>query len=86
MRAVVITEVGGPEVLVVRECEPLVPGPGEALVDVAAGGVNVIDVYHRIGMYPLPLPFTPGSEGAGTVSAVGPASTWTPPPPRCCKA
>jgi NADPH2:quinone reductase len=40
-------------------------------VDVAASGVNFIDVYERTGLYPVPLPFTPGQEGAGTVSAVG---------------
>ncbi|GLX00904.1 quinone oxidoreductase [Microtetraspora sp. NBRC 16547] len=48
-----------------------VPGPGEVLVQVAASGVNFIDVYHRQGRYPLPLPFVPGSEGAGTVVATG---------------
>jgi NADPH2:quinone reductase len=52
-----------------------VPGPGEVLVDVAAAGVNVIDVYHRQGRYPMAVPFVPGSEGAGTVSAVGPDVT-----------
>jgi NADPH2:quinone reductase len=47
------------------------PGPGEALVKLAAIGVNYIDLYHRSGAYPMPLPFTPGSEGAGTIEAVG---------------
>jgi NADPH2:quinone reductase len=75
MRAVQVERFGGPEVLTVREVDPLVPGPGQALVDVAASGVNFIDVYHRTGHYPNPLPFTPGSEGAGTVSAVGPGVT-----------
>jgi NADPH2:quinone reductase len=46
-------------------------GPGEALVKLAAIGVNYIDTYHRSGAYPMPVPYTPGSEGAGTVEAVG---------------
>jgi NADPH:quinone reductase len=48
------------------------PGRGEALVRVRYAGVNFIDVYHRTGLYPKPLPFTPGVEGAGVVEAVGP--------------
>jgi NADPH2:quinone reductase len=47
------------------------PGPGELAVNVAAAGVNFIDVYYRMGAYPLPTPFVAGSEGAGVVSAVG---------------
>jgi NADPH2:quinone reductase len=47
------------------------PGPGELRVDVAAAGVNFIDVYFRTGAYPLPTPFIVGSEGAGVVSALG---------------
>jgi NADPH2:quinone reductase len=50
-----------------------VPGSGEVLVDVAAAGVNFIDIYQRSGLYKMPLPFIAGSEGAGTVSAVGEA-------------
>ena len=50
------------------------PGPGEIVVDVAAAGVNFIDVYHRTGHYPppAPLPFVPGGEGSGRVTSVGP--------------
>ena len=48
------------------------PGGGEALVTVEAAGVNFIDVYHRTGLYPGALPFTPGMEAAGVVEAVGP--------------
>jgi NADPH2:quinone reductase len=70
-KAVVVKETGGPEVLEVVDAEPRTPGPGEVLVDVAAAGVNYIDTYHRAGVYPLPLPFGIGLEGAGTVSAVG---------------
>jgi NADPH2:quinone reductase len=51
------------------------PGPGEARVRIEAAGVNFIDIYHRTGLYPNPLPFTPGIEGAGTVEAVGPGVT-----------
>jgi NADPH2:quinone reductase len=75
MRAVRVERFGGPEVLVVGEVEPPRPGPGEVVVDVSASGVNFTDVYHRTGLYPNPLPFTPGSEGAGTVAAVGPDVT-----------
>jgi NADPH:quinone reductase len=71
MRAVRIEQFGGPEALTVRDVDTPVPGPGEVVVDVAASGVNFIDVYHRIGRYPNETPFTPGSEGAGTVAAVG---------------
>ena len=71
MRAVVVESTGGPEVLTVQELDQPEPGPGELRVDVAAAGVNFIDVYHRTGAYPLPLPIRLGSEGAGTVSAVG---------------
>jgi NADPH2:quinone reductase len=71
MRAVVVQETGGPEVLMTVEQPSPHPGPGELLVDVAAAGVNFIDVYYRTGAYPLPTPFVVGSEGAGVVSAVG---------------
>lgn len=73
MRAVIVERTGGPEVLTLVEQETPEPGAGEVLVDVAAGGVNFIDIYQRSGAYPLPLPFVAGSEGAGTVSALGPA-------------
>ena len=71
MRAVVIQETGGPEVLVAQNLPTPVPGPGELRVNVAAAGVNYIDVYYRTGAYPLATPFILGSEGAGVVSAVG---------------
>ncbi|MFZ0121343.1 MAG: quinone oxidoreductase [Pseudonocardiaceae bacterium] len=72
MRAIQITETGGPEVLRLAELPDPKPGPGQLLVKVAAAGVNYIDTYQRSGAYPMPLPFIPGSEGAGTVTAVGP--------------
>ncbi|HWH01739.1 MAG TPA: quinone oxidoreductase [Pilimelia sp.] len=75
MQAIRVTRHGGPEVLTPTEVDPPEPGPGEVLVRLAAVGVNFIDTYHRTGLYARPLPFTPGSEGAGTVEAVGPGVT-----------
>jgi len=75
MRAIRVHAVGGAEVLVPEEIPAPSPGPKEALVRLSAAGVNFIDIYHRIGLYPLPLPFTPGNEGAGVVEAVGPDVT-----------
>ena len=71
MRAVLVHEPGGPEVLVAEDLPSPEPGPGQLRVDVAAAGVNYIDVYHRTGAYPLPIPFIVGCEGAGVVSAIG---------------
>jgi NADPH:quinone reductase and related Zn-dependent oxidoreductases len=75
MRAVVVHETGGPEVLMAQDLPSPDPGPGELRVDVAAAGVNFIDVYFRTGAYPMPTPFIVGSEGAGVVSAVGIGAT-----------
>ncbi len=62
---------GGPQVLK-WECIDLPePGPGEIRLRHGAIGLNFIDVYHRTGLYPLPFPFIPGVEGAGTIEAVG---------------
>jgi NADPH2:quinone reductase len=74
MRAVVVTEHGGPEVLKVAEREAPQPGPGQLLVDVAAVGVNFMDIYQRQGRPPYAgaVPYVPGAEGAGTVAAAGP--------------
>src|SRR3954452_7666355 len=71
MKAVRVESPGGPENLIYTEVEQPTPKAGEALVKIEAIGVNFIDVYHRTGLYPLPLPFTPGTEAAGTVEAVG---------------
>jgi NADPH2:quinone reductase len=71
MRAIVVNELGGPEVMVLGEHPDPVAGPGQVVVQVAAAGVNFIDIYRRSGVYPQPLPYVPGSEGAGTVLAVG---------------
>ena len=66
-----MTETGGVEVLKQVPRAPRTPGPGEALVRQTASGLNFIDTYHRTGLYPVRLPFVPGSEGAGVVEAVG---------------
>ena len=71
MKAIRVSSTGGPEELKVVEAETPQPGKGQALVKLEAIGVNFIDVYHRTGLYKLPLPFTPGSEGAGRVERIG---------------
>jgi NADPH2:quinone reductase len=73
--AIQVEHTGGPEVLQYTEIDAGEPGPGEAAVQVAAAGVNFIDIYHREGVYPQPLPMVPGSEGAGQVIALGPGVT-----------
>ena len=75
MRAIRIHETGGPEVLRLEDVSDPTPGPGEALVRLEAIGVNFIEIYQRKGLYKVPMPFTPGAEGAGTVVAVGPGVT-----------
>jgi NADPH2:quinone reductase len=71
MKAIRVSQTGGTEVLQYVDIEKPAPGTGEALVRIEAIGVNFIDVYHRTGLYKMPLPFTPGSEAAGVVEAVG---------------
>ena len=71
MRAIVVSELGGPEVMVAREQPDPVAGPGQVVVEVAAAGVNFVDIYRRSGVYGQPVPYVPGSEGAGVVRAVG---------------
>ena len=71
VRAIQVTSTGGPEVLLPADLPDPRPGPGQLLVEVAAAGVNFIDVYRRDGTYPVALPDVPGSEGAGTVRALG---------------
>ncbi len=75
MKAIRVHDHGGPDVLRLDTVADPVPGPGEALVRLESIGVNFIDVYFRKGMYPTAVPFTPGSEGAGVVVAVGDAVT-----------
>ncbi len=71
MKAIRVHQTGGPEVLQFEEVATPSPGPGEVLVKIAAAGINFIDIYHRVGLYPLETPFTPGLEAAGIVEAVG---------------
>ena len=71
MKAIRIHTPGGPEALKFDDVPEPTPGPGQALVKLAAAGVNFIDVYFRTGMYKAPLPLTLGLEGAGVVTAVG---------------
>ena len=73
MRAIQVRAPGGPDALQLVEVPDPVPGAADAVVRVTAAGVNFIDVYHRTGRYPVPLPFTPGQEGAGIVVGVGAA-------------
>ncbi len=76
MRAVIAEAHGGPEVIRLAEHDPPEPGPGQLLVDVATAGVNYMDIYQREGRPPYrgDVPFVLGSEGAGTVTAVGPGT------------
>jgi len=71
MKAIQVKQCGGCEALELVDLPVPQPKPNEAVVKLAASGVNFIDVYQREGRYKLPLPFVPGQEGAGTVSAVG---------------
>ena len=71
MRAIQVKQVGGPEVMEVAESPVPQPKANEAVVKLAASCVNFIDVYFREGRYKTPLPFIPGQEGAGVVTAVG---------------
>jgi NADPH2:quinone reductase len=71
MRAIVVEQTGGPEVLVLREAADPEPAPGQVLVEIEAAGVNYRDVYEREGRYGQALPFVAGAEGAGTVVAAG---------------
>jgi len=71
MKIIQVAKHGGPEELKLADVPVPKPGPGEALVKIAASGVNFIDVYFRIGLYKTDPPFTPGNEAAGTVEAVG---------------
>ena len=73
MKAIRVHEFGGPEVLKLEEVPTPKPSAGQVLVRIHAAGVNPYETYMRAGTYPLkpPLPYTPGSDGAGVVEAVG---------------
>jgi NADPH2:quinone reductase len=75
MKAIILHEHGGPEVLKLEERPMPEPNPGQALVQITAIGVNFIEIYQREGRYKLPLPCGIGGEGAGTVIAIGPDVT-----------
>ncbi len=75
MKAIQAQEIGGPEVLQLRDVPDPQPGEGQALVRIHATGVNFIDIYQRSGLYKLDLPYVPGSEAAGEVVALGPGVT-----------
>jgi NADPH2:quinone reductase len=75
MKAIQIHETGGPEVLRLAEVPIPQPGAGQVLIRVEAAGVNFIEIYFRKGVYKAALPFTPGSEAAGTVEVLGPGVT-----------
>ncbi|MEU4176430.1 quinone oxidoreductase [Streptomyces sp. NPDC026589] len=72
IHAMVVDGYGGPDTLTAQVVHPKAPGHGEALVRLAVAGVNFVDIYMRRGLKPVPLPFTPGLEGAGVVESVGP--------------
>ena len=71
MNAIQITQVGGPDVLKISDVERPSLNNDQASIDVTVAGVNFIDIYHRSGKYPVNLPFIPGVEGVGTISALG---------------
>ena len=71
MKSIRIHEKGGPDVLKFEDVADPTPGPGELLIQVEAVGMNFIDIYFREGLYPVERPYTPGSEAAGTIVAVG---------------
>jgi len=81
-KAIRLTRTGGPEVLDYVDVEVGDPGPGEARVRNHAIGVNFIDIYFRLGLYPLDLPGGLGQEGAGVVEAVGEGVTHVKPGDR----
>lgn len=82
MKAIRVVEAGGPEVLRYEGAPLPQPGPGEARIKIEAAGLNYIDTYYRTGLYATPFPFTPGSEAAGVVDAVGPDVTLVKPGDR----
>ena len=71
-KAIRVHQTGGPEQMRWEDVDVGEPGPGQVRIRQTAAGLNFIDVYHRTGLYPQPLPFTPGVEGAGLVESVGP--------------
>ena len=85
MKAIQVSTPGGPDALEYVDVPTPEPGDGEVLVRVEAVGVNYIDVYHRTGQYPMPLPFVPGSEAAGVVESTGERVGWAMVPGSCAE-
>ena len=85
-KAVQIAQHGGPEELKIVDVTVGDPGPGEVRIRHHAIGLNFIDVYHRTGVYPLPMPATIGMEGAGIIEAVGDGVTHLKPGDRAAYA
>jgi NADPH:quinone reductase len=75
MKAIQVSQIGGPEVLTLVDLPVPEPKANEAVVQIKAAGVNYIDIYFREGRYPAPRPFVVGQEGAGIVIAIGPDVT-----------
>jgi NADPH:quinone reductase len=75
MKAIQVKQPGGPEALELVDIPVPQPKPDQAVVKIAAAGVNFIDTYQREGRYKVPLPFVAGQEGAGVVTAVGSETT-----------
>jgi NADPH2:quinone reductase len=75
VKAIRVASFGGPEVLQLQDVPVAEPPPGHVRIRVAAAGLNFVEVYQRTGLYPVQLPWTPGGEGAGEVTAVGPGVT-----------
>src|SRR5579859_890758 len=82
MQAIRVHTPGGPEALKLEDVAVPEPAAGEALVRIESAGVNFVDTYHRTGFYPVKTPFTPGSEGAGTIERVGPGAKLVKPGDR----
>src|SRR6059036_3051009 len=82
MKCIQVKQPGGPENMQLVDVPVPAPGPEQAVVRIAAAGVNFIDVYFRTGLYKADLPITLGNEGAGTVESVGPDVTEVAPGDR----
>lgn len=82
MKAILVHTPGGPEQMKLEEIPTPTPGEGQALVRIAATGVNFIDIYFRTGLYKADAPFSLGMEAAGVVEAVGPGVTEVAPGDR----
>lgn len=74
MKAIQVSQVGGPQVLQLCELDRPTITSEQALIEVELAGVNFIDIYHRLGKYPVKLPYIPGVEGVGTIAELGPDS------------